>query len=471
MIREHAALTRQFAISVDIITVVVAFILSFYIRLGLISLVPYAEPTTFWNYGLLLIIIPVIWWALLNMNNAYTWQRFTSLRAEYWRVFRTTLFGILILTAIAFVLRIRVLPRTLIAIFAFVSFSLLILEKTILYYTIGEIRRRGRNSKKTLIIGTGKLAWDFATTIENYPEWGLKVIGFLTDKPDEVQRKSHVLGLYDDLLSVLHEHPVEEVVLALPSEDLNVAREMLTLCEREGMQVRLISDFFRTIIAKLHISEIYDMPILTFSTAPAKEWQQFMKRCVDIAVSATALVTLSPLFLIIAAGIKLTSSGPVFYQWDVVGYNKKRFRGYKFRSMVRNADDLKEELLGDNEMTGPVFKIKNDPRITPLGRFLRRFSLDELPQIWSVLKGDMSLVGPRPCLQTELPQFLSWQRRKFSVKPGLTCLWQVSGRNEITDFSEWAKLDLEYIDNWSLWLDFKILLRTVPAALLGKGAS
>ena len=471
MIREHATLTRQFAISVDIITVVAAFILSFYIRLGLISLVPYAAPTTLWNYGLLLMVIPVIWWALLNVYNAYTWQRFTSLRAEYWRVFRTTLFGILILTAIAFVFKIRVLPRTLIAIFALMSFSLLILEKTILYYTIGEMRRRGRDSKKTLIIGTGKLAWDFAAAIENYPEWGLKVIGFLTDKPDEVQRESHVLGLYDDLLSILHEQPVEEVVLALPSEDLNVAREMLALCEREGMQVRLISDFFRTIIAKLHVSEIHDMPILTFSTAPAKEWQLFIKRCIDVVVSATALVTLSPLFLIIAAGIKLTSPGPVFYEWNVVGFNKKRFKGYKFRSMVSNADDLKKELLGYNEMIGPVFKIKNDPRITPVGRFLRRFSLDELPQIWSVLKGDMSLVGPRPCLQTELPQFLSWQRRKFSVRPGLTCLWQVNGRSKITDFSEWARLDLEYIDNWSLWLDLKILIRTVPAALLGKGAS
>jgi len=242
------------------------------------------------------------------------------------------------------------------------------------------------------------------------------------------------------------------------------------LCEQEGVQVRLVSEFFRTMIAKLYINEIHGMPILTFSTVPIKEWQQFIKRGIDVSFSAIALVVLSPLFLTIAVLIKLTSPGPVLYEWKVIGFNKKPFKGYKFRSMVKNADELKEKLLEQNEMKGPVFKMKKDPRITSVGRFLRKFSLDELPQLWSVLKGDMSLVGPRPCLQTELPYFENWQRRKFSVKPGLTCLWQVSGRNDIRDFSEWVRMDLEYIDNYSLWLDFKVLIKTIPVVLLGKGA-
>lgn len=473
MLKEHARLSRQFAITVDVATVIVAFILSFYVRRAILFLIPFGASTSLPNYAFLLIIIPIIWWVLLNIQNAYTWQRFTSLKTEYQQIFKTTVFGTLILVAAVFILRIRDLPRSLIAVFVVLSFLLLVLEKTLLYYMIGQMRKRGRNRKKALIVGTGELACEFAATADKYTDWGLEVIGFLTDKPEEIGKKlcdAKVLGFYDDLIPILHEQTVEEVVFALPSKDLNTAREMLTLCELEGVQVRLVSDFFHMVIAKLHVHEMHGMPILTFSAAPMKEWQQFMKRGIDVIVSAIALAVLSPFFLIVAALIKLISPGPVFYEWQVIGFNKKPFKGYKFRSMVKNADRLKEKLLAQNEMTGPMFKMKTDPRVTPIGSFLRKFSLDELPQLWSVLKGDMTLVGPRPCLQTELPHFESWQRRKFSVKPGLTCLWQVSGRNDIKDFNEWAKMDLEYIDNWSLWLDFKILLKTIPAVLLGKGA-
>jgi len=473
MLKKHARLSRQFAITVDAVTVVVAFILSFYIRRTLLFLVPFGKPTSLLDYALLLIVIPIIWWALLNVQNAYTWQRFTSLKAESRRILQTTILGTLILMAVVFIFRIRDLPRSLIALFAVLSFFLLVLEKTLLYYMIGQMRKQGRNCKKTLVVGTGELACEFVATVGEYTNWGLEVIGFLTDKSEERGKKLYnakVLGFYDDLIPILHEWMVEEVIFALPPKDLNTVREMLTLCEQEGVQVHLIAAFFRTMIAKLYVHEIHGIPILTFSTLPMKEWQQFIKRGIDVIVSSIALVVLSPFFLIIAALIKLTSPGQVFYEWNVIGFNKKPFKGYKFRSMVKDAEKLKEKLLVQNEMTGPMFKMQNDPRVTTIGRFLRKFSLDELPQLWSVLKGDMSLVGPRPCLQIELPDFESWQRRKFSVKPGLTCLWQASGRSNIKDFNEWAKMDLEYIDNWSLWLDFKILLKTVPVVLLGKGA-
>lgn len=207
--------------------------------------------------------------------------------------------------------------------------------------------------------------------------------------------------------------------------------------------------------------------VLSLSSPPT--WQRGVKRIIDFVVALLALVILSPLLLVIAVAIKLTSPGPIFYRWKVVGQHGKPFEGYKFRTMVVNADQLKAQLLAQNEMQGPVFKIKNDPRITAVGRILRKFSLDELPQLWSVLKGDMSLVGPRPPLQSEYAEFTEAQKQKLAVKPGITCLWQISGRNEIRDFDEWLRLDLEYIRHWSLWLDLKILLLTIPAVIKGTG--
>ena len=190
---------------------------------------------------------------------------------------------------------------------------------------------------------------------------------------------------------------------------------------------------------------------------------------VDILISGLLLILLSPLFLIIAILIKITSKGPIFYKWNVIGLNKKPFKSWKFRTMIPNADEMKSDLRIHNIMKGPVFKLKYDPRITKVGRFLRKFSLDELPQLWSVLKGDMSLVGPRPAGPDELERYESWHRRKLSIKPGITCLWQISGRNEIKDFDEWVRLDFEYIENWSLALDLKILLKTIPAVFRGTG--
>jgi lipopolysaccharide/colanic/teichoic acid biosynthesis glycosyltransferase len=206
---------------------------------------------------------------------------------------------------------------------------------------------------------------------------------------------------------------------------------------------------------------------LTISPSPA--WQRSVKRALDVLIAFGLLVVLAPLFLVIAIAIKLDSRGPVLYLWKVVGQGGRPFRGYKFRTMIENADAVKAQLAAQNEMQGPVFKMKKDPRITRVGRVLRKFSLDELPQLWSVFKGDMSLVGPRPPLQSEYAQFTEYQKQKVLVKPGITCLWQISGRNDIRDFDEWVRLDLEYITHWSLWLDVKILALTVLAVLRGTG--
>ena len=200
------------------------------------------------------------------------------------------------------------------------------------------------------------------------------------------------------------------------------------------------------------------------------EFQQGLKRFIDVVLAASLLTLLSPLFLLVAILVKLTSRGPIFYEFRVLGKRARPFVAYKFRTMVENADALKPGLIKLNEMQGPAFKMRNDPRTTPLGRWLRKFSIDELPQLWSVLIGDMSLVGPRPPFADEFVQYKSWQWIRLAVTPGITCIWQVTGRSDIRDFDEWAALDAEYIKNWSLWLDLKILLKTIPAVLRGKGA-
>ena len=211
--------------------------------------------------------------------------------------------------------------------------------------------------------------------------------------------------------------------------------------------------------------------MLTIETVcPGPVWQMALKRLLDILASGLLLFLLSPLLLAIGLAIWMMSGRPILYRWKVVGLGGRPFTGYKFRTMVPDADWLKASLLARNEMSGPVFKMERDPRVTPIGRWLRRFSLDELPQLWSVLKGDMSLVGPRPPLQNEWGHFEDWQRRKLSVKPGITCLWQISGRSDIADFDEWVRMDLAYIERWSPGLDFKILLMTIPAVLSGRGA-
>ncbi|MCH7564710.1 MAG: sugar transferase [Gemmatimonadetes bacterium] len=219
-------------------------------------------------------------------------------------------------------------------------------------------------------------------------------------------------------------------------------------------------------------SELIDWAAFLPPRACTFRWRfaQGVKRLMDILVSGVGLVLLLPVFVVLPIVIRLTSRGPGYYRWSVLGQYARPFRGFKFRSMVVNADELKESMAHLNHMQGPAFKVRNDPRVTPVGRFLRKFSIDELPQLWSVFKGDMSLVGPRPPFPEEYERFKPWHRAKLSVKPGVTCLWQISGRSDIHDFEQWVELDMRYIREWSLWLDLKILMRTIPVVSRGSGA-
>jgi exopolysaccharide biosynthesis polyprenyl glycosylphosphotransferase len=273
------------------------------------------------------------------------------------------------------------------------------------------------------------------------------------------------------LIELLHEHSVSGVLLSARGAHMDKVESVIKLCEIEGVEAWLMADFFATQIAHASMDELFGHPLIVFRSAPETSWQVLTKLLMDFFGALAILLLTSPILLGTALLIKLTSPGPVLFRQQRSGLNGQPFSIYKFRTMVTNAEQFKHELAAMNEMSGPVFKVTNDPRITPLGKFLRKYSIDELPQIFNILRGEMSLVGPRPLPVDEVKRFNDLaHRRRLSVKPGLTCLWQVSGRNKITDFKDWVRLDLEYIDNWSIWLDIIILFRTIPAVVAGSGA-
>jgi exopolysaccharide biosynthesis polyprenyl glycosylphosphotransferase len=345
-----------------------------------------------------------------------------------------------------------------------------------LRYTLEQIRIRGRNLRHVLIVGTNPMAIRFAQKIEKKPELGYRLIGFVDDEWDgtrEFRETGYALASnFNDLPAFLRDRVVDEVVISLPMNSFyQEASRIVALCEEQGIRVRFLSNIFNVKRARLEIEQFEDDSVVTVYAGTMDGWPMLVKRILDFCLSLVLLIILAPLFFITAFLIKVTSPGRIFFMQERVGLGKRRFRLYKFRTMIPDAEQKLPQLEHLNEVTGPVFKIKNDPRITSIGRFLRRTSIDELPQLINVLRGDMSLVGPRPLPVRDHDGFdQDWQRRRFSVRPGITCLWQVNGRSNIS-FEKWMELDMQYIDQWSLWLDFKILCKTIPAVLRGSGAA
>ncbi|OGC81292.1 MAG: hypothetical protein A2W07_06210 [candidate division Zixibacteria bacterium RBG_16_43_9] len=331
--------------------------------------------------------------------------------------------------------------------------------------------RNGNHLSNILIVGTGSLAREFIQKAKENIDWRFRILGLLDweeSKKGELVSGTQVIGTLKDLPRIIKNSHLDYIVYAVPRRFLNLIEESLNICEKMGVSTCILADYFPNGLCKQKVLTLEEKPLILFSSGPKKDEFIIAKEILDRALSFLMVILLSPIFLLSALLVKISSKGPVLFKQVRVGLNGKKFILYKFRTMVENAEELKPGLLNKNEMDGPVFKIKEDPRVTKLGGFLRKTSLDELPQLFNVLKGDMSLVGPRPPLPSEVSNYDLWHRRKLCMKPGLTCLWQVNGRNKI-NFEKWMKLDLEYIDNWSLLLDFKILLKTIPAVLSGSG--
>jgi exopolysaccharide biosynthesis polyprenyl glycosylphosphotransferase len=339
-------------------------------------------------------------------------------------------------------------------------------------------RAAGFYKKNVLLVGPrAGVLWLSNYFSENVPEREYRVTGYLGVQGDDSEEQCCVTlaGQAWQLRDILITQPIHEIIAVQPNGSAEWLPDVIETCDSLGILLRIIPQGLlfgkRRILRTLYPFQLLNLPAIVLAPPNFDSDALFFKRVFDIIVSAGLLILLSPLFAVIAVAIKLADrKSDVFYRWNVVGRNGVRFTGYKFTTMYVDAYERRVELLDRNEMTGPVFKMKNDPRVTPLGKFLRKFSLNELPQLWSVLKGDMSLVGPRPAFPHELEEYGFWHKRKLSIRPGITCLWQVRGRNKISNFDDWVKMDLEYIDNWSLWLDFKILVRTAWAVVAGTGS-
>jgi exopolysaccharide biosynthesis polyprenyl glycosylphosphotransferase len=425
---------------------------------------------------LICLLILSLYNVIFRAFGLYRSRRLSRRRDEVWDVLRSTSASLSCLIVIGSVFSIRMATIRFLLEFWIINTVVIVGSRLVLRLFLAEIRIRGRNLRHMLIFGTNDRAIAFARQLVLSPERGYRLVGFVDDEWPGTgafnQSEFNVVCDFNGLVDFLRIHVVDEAVVYLPFGSLYQRWfTVATLCAEHGIIVRLNADTFGLQNARWLAEEFDGSHYIATQIWAADGWSFVAKRSLDIVISSLMLILLLPLFIAVSAAIKLTSEGPVFFSQERIGLNKRRFRIFKFRTMVLGAEKLMQTLERDNEATGPVFKMRNDPRITPIGKLLRRSSVDELPQLVNVLKGDMSLVGPRPLPVRDYEGFnQDWQRRRFSIRPGITCLWQVTGRSTIS-FDQWMRLDLRYIDEWSLWLDLKILAQTVPAVLKGTGAA
>jgi exopolysaccharide biosynthesis polyprenyl glycosylphosphotransferase len=424
------------------------------------------------SYWPVILLSLLFWQAIAWTFGVYqTSYRTKSLTVEIWRIVQSMAAVGLSMMALAFALHLQdAISRLLLGLYFGFALVLLVVSRIAMRTVARNLRRRGGNSRIFLVVGSGELARDIVASVAAHPEWGMQFAGHVLE--DDALRevpKALVLGRISQLGQVLDDNVADEVIFAVPQERLSSIEAAVRLCEEQGVGVRICLDLFHGDLESFSLSDLDGLPVLSRSRVPSDEIALAGKRAFDIVSSAVAILLFSPILIATAIAIRVESPGPIFFRQRRVGRNGRPFTMLKFRSMHANAEARLEALRVLNEAKGPVFKMRNDPRITAVGRFIRRTSIDELPQFLNVLSGEMSIVGPRPPIPAEVRQYKRWQRRRLSVKPGITCTWQISGRSNI-DFDQWMELDLAYIDQWSLWKDIQICLKTIPAVFTARGA-
>jgi exopolysaccharide biosynthesis polyprenyl glycosylphosphotransferase len=414
---------------------------------------------------------------LFGIYSPTTNKRFAQI---FSKIIKSGVTGTCSIIFLMYLLHIEAISRLFLGMFLIYFILFLTLIRALLHYLLRYRHRQNHNTRNILIIGSRHRALDLVTAILKDQDSDYRIFGCLEiiDAADEIGKKVlkdvTVIATLEKFNEILLTEVIDEIIFAMPLKNIDKIHEYIFFAENLGINVLIMPDFqiqrimYYPETAKISINSFMGMPFMSLSSTPRKDSDLMIKTFLDYFLAVVGIIILSPLLILIVIAIKITSKGPVLFSQIRCGLNGRQFKFYKFRTMVVNAESLKEELKDHNEMDGPVFKMTKDPRVTPIGHFLRATSLDELPQLFNILKGEMSLVGPRPPLPSEVREYQLWQRRKLSMKPGLTCIWQVSGRNNIP-FQEWMKMDLEYIDNWSLFLDFKLLALTAKEVIIGGG--
>ena len=469
MLKERAGFIKKANIICDAVLIVVSFVIAFDLRVKLGAL----EELD--HYAWVLLIAVPVWIYLLERFGFYGSQRLASPRKLLQSLFKVTAIGGMVTSSCIYLLEPAGFSRGFFVTFLALSFFILGIEQMLARFALRLLRLEGYNFRNVLVVGTGKSALRIVNLIENNKGWGLNLVGFLRAGEEQAAGEVlsyPVLGGLDDLVEVCKADPVDEVIFCNGCEEggPELAEHMSEL-HLMGITTRTVLNLYYQFDCHRELGLLHDeVPLLTCQPVRLDQDQLFYKRCLDIVGASCGLLISAILFPFIALAMKLESPGPLFFGQTRVRENGRTFTCWKFRSMYQDAEERKKDLMHLNEMSGAIFKIKNDPRVTRVGAFLRKTSLDELPQFWNVLKGEMSLVGTRPPTPAEVDGYENWQRKRICIKPGITGLWQVSGRNRITNFDDVVRLDLQYIDSWSVMTDLRLILRTLKVVIFREGA-
>ncbi len=463
---------------IDIVSIVIASFLAIFLRYRL-SVVESFSITFRWDQFLFFVLmgfsfIPIFW-----EQNLYKQRVFQTGYDQIARISKALFYGFMLIALILFLLRTDLIKhsRGNSLLFIFATFWLMVLSRVfILRFFLKKWAPMRTLAQPVLVIGAGSAGESFAASVRSNPSLGLQIVGFLDDDPAKLHTRIMgypVLGSVQELEAVIDQHPIREIYITIHAVEYEALMKILDACKATNLPISLTSPHFRIIKNKrIAVGEFEEIEAVSLRKH-ASSLELLIKRVFDLTVSALLILLLSPLLILIALAVKLTSKGPVFYLANAIGKDCRPFKMLKFRSMYADANQSShKKLMADLIRSGdqPGHKLARDQRITKLGRLLRKFSLDELPQLFNVLKGEMSLIGPRPCLRYEYADYKSWQKKRCSVRPGISGLWQVTGRSEVS-FNDMIILDLYYIENLSIWLDFKIFLKTIPTVLFGRGAS